>query len=73
MDNITPWPISSARNNPGSYWIGEDTELFIEKYALLCDLKFVPTGQSLQSAGRLDINCNFQFQLIHDTSRQQLA
>jgi len=56
MVNITLRPLSSPRNNPGSYWIGEDTELFIQKYALLCDLKFVPTGQSLQGAGRLDSN-----------------
>jgi hypothetical protein len=58
MVNITLRPLSSPRNDPGSYWIGEDTELFIQKYTLLCDLKFVPPGQSLQGAGRLGRNCS---------------
>jgi len=58
MVNITPRPLSSPRNDLGSYWIGEDTELCIQKYTLLCDLKFVPIGQSLQGAGRLDRNCS---------------
>lgn len=57
MDNITPRPLFSPRNKPGTYWIGEDTELFMQKYALLYDLKFVPSGQSLQGSGRLNSNC----------------
>lgn len=59
MVNITPRPLSSLRNNPGSYWIGEDTELFIQKYAFLCYHKLVPTGQILQGAGRLGSNCKW--------------
>jgi hypothetical protein len=56
MVNITLRPLSSPRNNPGSYWTGEDAELFIKKYALLCDLNLEPLRQSLQGADRSDSN-----------------
>jgi hypothetical protein len=56
MVNITLRPLSSPRNNPGSYWTGEDAEFFIQKYVLLCDLNLVLVRQRLQSADRLDSN-----------------
>lgn len=65
MVNITLRPLFYPRNNPGMYWTGEDAELFIQKYALLCDLNFVPVRQRLQGADRLDSNLSDSDRRFH--------